>query len=124
MSNVVSTGLVFLFWIFLSIGAVKFLIRMIVPRRVRRSFSKLFNFGLNLACNQGEKYCKVAYSNFNKKLDEKKKSKEKSKDESISEDLEVEKVVSDNAVAESEVACGGNVIFHDFSKKKECAKSE
>lgn len=118
MPNIVSTGLVFLFWCFLSIGAVKFLIRVIVPRRIRKSFSKLWNFTLNLACGQIEGYSKIVYNDFSKKLKERKESEEQSEEEDILEGLDEESVKYNNAVAGNKAVAENNIIYHDFKKKK------
>lgn len=118
MPTIVSTGLVFLFWCFLSIGAVKFIIRAIVPRRIRKSFSRLWNFVLNLACGQIESYSKIVYDDYSKKLKERKESKEQSEEEDILEGLDEESVKYNNAVAGNKAMTGNNIIYHDFKKKK------
>lgn len=124
MKTLLSTGLVFLFWFILGIGAVKFIIRRIVPRRVRRSFSKLWNFTLELVCSRIERQCKVVYTRYEKELKKRKESEEQSDDEDILEGLDSDTIKYNNAVAGYKATSSENVIVHDFKKKKKRASSK
>lgn len=109
-----STGLVFLFWICLSLFAVKAVVKFLVPRRVRRTFSKLGKFVLNLVCDLVEKSSIKMYKSLVEKLNE----KEESIDESVSPSLDAETVKYDNAVARNKAKISDNVVYPNFKSNR------
>ena len=109
-----STGLVVLFWICVFSIALKVVIKLIVPRRIRRSFAKLNKFTLNLVCNQIESYSTVAYKRFSERV----KEEDESIDESDSETLDTETIKYNKAASGNKVKASENVVYANFKSSR------
>lgn len=112
--SILSTGLVFLFWICLCGLALKAVVKMLVPRRVRKLFFKLGRFTLNLVCDQVESCGVAVYKSFTEKLNE----KEESIDESVSPSLDAEALKYNKAVAGNKVRMSENVVYPNFKSNR------